>query len=329
MEFSPLLIIVLLLVLWAEFVNGWTDAPNAIATVVSTKVLSPKQAVILATTLNILGAFSGTAVAQTIGVGIVKPDIINLSTVAAAMISIIIWSTITWKYGLPTSESHALVAGLAGAGFAVGGINVLLWDGWVKVLIGLFFSTFVGFGLAYILFLSIAWIFQKKAISSVRRKFGKLQILSAAFMAFSHGSNDGQKFIGAFSLALLLAGITDTFTVFPWVILLCAIVMGIGTSVGGWRIIKTIGMKLTKLEPQHGFAAETAAATAIEIASRYGIPLSTTHTINTSIMGVGSVQKWSNVRWKVAANIVAAWVLTFPVCAIISWSVTKVMLWIF
>ena len=208
----------------------------------------------------------------------------------------------------------------------MGGPSVLLLDGWQKVGTGLLFSTFLGFGIAYILFVAIAWIFQRTPISGVRKTFGKLQILSAAFMAYGHGSNDGQKFIGVFSLALLLGGVTAEFTVPWWVILMCAGVMGIGTSIGGWRIIKTMGMSLAKLEPQHGFAAETAAAIAIEIASRSGIPLSTTHTINTSIMGVGSAQRLTGVRWSVARTIVTAWILTFPICGIISYTVTKVLM---
>ncbi len=326
---SPLLLFVFFLILWAEFVNGWTDAPNAIATVVSTRVLTPRKAVLLATALNIAGAFSGTAVAVTIGTGIVKADIINLHTLAAAMVGIIFWSTLAWKYGLPTSESHALVSGLAGAGLAAAGPQALLTSGWIKVGQGLIFSTFIGYALAYLVFVAIAWLFQRTPISRVRRTFGKLQIFSAAFMAFGHGSNDGQKFIGTFALALLLGGVTQQFTVPWWVILLCAGMMGIGTSVGGWRIIKTMGMNLTKLEPQHGFAAETAAATAIEVASRMGIPLSTTHIINTSIMGVGSAQRRSGVRWGVAGNIVTAWLLTFPVCTAISFVVTKLLLFVF
>ena len=329
MEFSPLLLIVLFLVLCAEFVNGWTDAPNAIATVVSTRVLSPKLAIAMATVFNIVGAFSGTAVASTIGKGIVRPESITIHIIAAAMISIIFWSTLAWKYGLPTSESHALIAGLTGAGLAANGVSVLLWDGWQKVIIGLFFSTFLGFGLAYVFFTIIAWIFRKTGISKARRIFGRLQIFSAAFMAFGHGGNDGQKFIGAFSLALLLGGVTQEFTVPFWVILLCAGVMGIGTSVGGWRIISTMGEKLAKLEPQHGFAAETAAASAIELATRFGIPLSTTHTINTSIMGVGSAQRFSGVRWRVAKSIVSAWILTFPICGVIAYVVTKILLLLF
>ena len=323
---SPILLLALFLILWAEFVNGWTDAPNAIATVVGTRVLSPKRAIILATFFNVMGSFSGTAVATTIGVGIVKPEVISIYSLVGAMISIIVWSTFAWKYGLPTSESHALISGLTGAGLASGGFSVLLWSGWQKVIIGLLFSTFLGFSVAYLLFVIITWLFKDVGISRVRRRFSKLQIFSAAFMAFGHGSNDGQKFIGAFALALLLGGITSEFVVPYWVILLCAAVMGIGTSVGGWRIINTIGVKLSKLEPQHGFAAETAAALSIEFASRLGIPLSTTHTITTSIMGVGSAQRFWGVRWRIAKDIIIAWVLTFPICGTISFLVTKLCL---
>jgi len=314
---------VLVLVLAAEFVNGWTDAPNAIATVVSTRVLSPYHAVIMATFFNILGALSGTAVAFTIGKGIVKSEIINLSTVAAAMVGIVFWSTLAWYYGLPTSESHALVAGLAGAGLATAGPSVLLWDGWRKVLIGLIFSTFLGFLGGLGIMASIYRLFYRSSPGVIRRLFGKLQVLSAAFMAFSHGSNDGQKFIGVFTLTLVLGGLLPEFRVPLWVILLCAGTMGIGTALGGWRIIKTMGLRLTKLEPVHGFAAETSAAFAIELASRLGIPLSTTHTINTAIMGVGATRRFSAVRWGVGGEIVTAWILTFPVCALIAWLVTQ------
>ncbi len=318
-----LLIFVLLLILWAEFVNGWTDAANSIATIVSTRVLSPKTAVIMATTLNIIGTFSGTAVAATIGKGIIRPDDVTLVTVASAMIAIIAWSTLAWKYGLPTSESHALISGLTGSALAVGGFSSLQWDGWTKVGTGLLFSTFLGFFVSFFVFKIIAILFANTAISKSRRIFGKLQILSAAFVAFGHGSNDGQKFMGAFALALLLGGMTTEFSIPYWVILLCATTMGLGTSLGGWRIIKTMGTKLAKLEPQHGFAAETGAAIAIEIATRFGIPLSTTHTISTSIMGVGTAQRVSGVRWSVAGNIITAWLLTFPVCGLLSFLITK------
>jgi len=318
-----LILPVLLLVLAAEFVNGWTDAPNAIATVISTRVLSPYQALIMATVLNVVGTMSGTAVAATIGKGIVKPEVINLTTVGAAMVGIIFWSTLAWYYGLPTSESHALVAGLTGAGLATAGPSALLWEGWSKVLIGLVFSTFLGFFGGLFIMGTLYRLLANSRPGAVRRGFGRLQILSAAFMAFSHGSNDGQKFIGAFSLALLLGGILPEFQIPLWVILLCALTMGVGTAVGGWRIVRTMGLRLTKLEPVQGFAAETGAALTIELASRLGIPLSTTHTISTAIVGVGTTQRFSAVRWGVTIEIVTAWILTFPVCGLIAWLVTK------
>jgi PiT family inorganic phosphate transporter len=324
---SLLLPLVIGLILAAEFVNGWTDSPNAIATVVSTRVLSPYQAVIMATVLNALGAMSGTAVAATIGKDIVRPDVINLTTVGAAMVGIIFWSTLAWYYGLPTSESHALIAGLTGAALATAGPSSLLWIGWYKVLIGLLFSTFLGFFGGLLLMGSLYRMLANTRPGTVRRTFGRLQILSAAFMAFSHGSNDGQKFIGVFTLALLLGGILPEFRVPLWVILLCALTMGMGTAIGGWRIVKTMGLRLTKLEPVHGFAAETAAALTIELATRLGIPLSTTHTINTAIVGVGATRRFSAVRWGVTLEIVSAWILTFPICGIIGWLVATIALY--
>jgi PiT family inorganic phosphate transporter len=321
-----LLIFVLGLILAAEFVNGWTDSPNAIATVVSTRVLSPYQAVIMATILNALGAMSGTAVAATIGKDIVRPDTINLITVGAAMVGIIFWSTIAWYFGMPTSESHALIAGLTGAALATAGPESLVATGWNKVLIGLLFSTFLGFfgGLFLMSLLYRGLAHTRPGV--VRQGFGRLQILSAAFMAFSHGSNDGQKFIGVFTLSLLLGGLIPEFKVHNWVIIMCAATMGIGTAIGGWRIVRTMGLRLTKLEPVHGFAAETGAAMTIELATRLGIPLSTTHTINTSIIGVGATRRLSAVRWGVTLEIVAAWILTFPICGAIGWLATKLFL---
>lgn len=317
---------VLLLVLAAEFVNGWTDAPNSIATVVSTRVMSPFQALGMATVFNVLGALSGTAVAATIGKGIVRPDVINLTTVGAAMVGIVLWSLFAYyRGGLPTSESHALIAGLSGAALATAGSSALLWVGWQKVLIGLAFSTFLGFSGGLVIMTLIYRMFASRNPAWVRRFFSTAQVFSAAFMAFAHGSNDGQKFIGVFCLVLLLSGIHTAFHVPLWVMLLCAVVMGIGTSIGGWKIIKTMGLKLTKLEPVHGFAAETGAGLTIELASRLGIPLSTTHTINTAIMGVGATRRFTAVRWGVTRDIVLAWVLTFPVCGFIGWSVAKLV----
>jgi PiT family inorganic phosphate transporter len=324
-ELSLGLLLVLLLVLAAEFVNGWTDAPNAIATVVSTRALKPSAAILMASALNFLGAMSGTAVAATIGKDIVRAEAINLTTVGAAMIAIVFWSALAWRYGLPTSESHALVAALTGAGLATAGVDVLLWEGWRKVFIGLLFSTFLGFGLGWMIVVAITWLFRRARPGRVQNTFGKLQILSAAFMAFSHGSNDGQKFIGAFSLALVLGGALPSFVVPWWVILICSLVMCVGTSIGGWRIIHTMGMRMVKLRPYQGFADETGAATAIELASRLGIPLSTTHTISTAIMGVGAAKRLSAVRWGVVREVVLAWILTFPVCGAIAWLVAAAM----
>ena len=325
-DHSLLLFFVLGLILVAEFVNGWTDSPNAIATVVSTRVLSPYQALIMATILNALGAMSGTAVAATIGKDIVSADVINLTTVGAAMVGIIFWSTLAWYYGLPTSESHALIAGLTGAGLATAGPSSLVWAGWSKVLIGLLFSSFLGFFGGLFIMTMLYRALANSRPGSVRKTFGRLQIISAGFMAFSHGSNDGQKFIGVFTLALLLGGIVPSFRVPIWVIILCAVTMGVGTAVGGWRIVKTMGLRLTKLQPVHGFAAETAAALTIELATRLGIPLSTTHTINTAIIGVGATRRFSAVRWGVTFDIVAAWILTFPICGAVGWLATKFFL---
>jgi len=308
--------LVLLLILAAEFVNGWTDAPNTITTVVSTRVLSPYRAVVMAAVLNILGALAtGTLVAVTIGKGIVKPEVIGLHTVASGMLAIIIWGTVAWRWGLPTSETHALVAGLAGAGLAAAGPSVLLWEGWQKVLMGLGLATVLGFLFGLIIMTVIYRLFSRTTPSSIRAVFGRLQILSAAFMAFSHGSNDGQKFMGVFALALFLGGVLPDFRVPVWVILICGIVMGLGTSFGGWRIIKTTGFQLTKLEPVNGFAAESSASLTILLASGLGIPLSTTHTINTAIMGVGATRRFSAVRWGITIQLVLTWIFTFPVCA--------------
>lgn len=319
------LIVVLLLVLGAEFVNGWTDAPNAIATTVSTRALSPRAAVLMAAVLNLLGVLSGTAVAKTIGSGIIDPAAVDNLTVGGAMVGIIVWSSFAARHGIPTSESHALVAGLAGAGMATAGPDVLVWSGWVKVIKGLFFSTFLGFGAAFVLMIIIYRLFRRFAPGEVRGIFRHLQIASSAFMAFSHGSNDGQKFMGVFTLALVIAGVLPTMEIPLWVILLCAFTMAAGTMIGGWKIIRTMGMKITKLENHQGFAAEMAAASTIELASRMGIPLSTTHTISTAIMGVGAVKRASAVRWGLTAEIVTAWILTFPVCAGISYAIVKIV----
>lgn len=323
------LIVTLLLVLGAEFVNGWTDAPNAIATVVSTRTLTLRKAIIIAVIGNVAGAMTGTAVAATIGKGIVDSQVIDLTTIAAAMFAIIFWSTLTARFGLPTSESHALIAGLAGAGLATAGPGVLLWAGWQKVFIGLGFSTFLGITSAYLCAKIVRRLAAPFPPQKTKPMLKILQIFSTCFMAFSHGSNDGQKFIGVFALALVLGGIGDKFAIPFWVIIACAVTMGVGTSFGGWRIIRTMGIKMSKIETYQGFSAESSAGAIITLASHFGIPLSTTHTIGTSIMGAGIAHRRSSLRIGVVKNVVLAWLLTFPVCGALAFLITLFLRLIF
>ncbi|MDQ3952316.1 MAG: inorganic phosphate transporter [Actinomycetota bacterium] len=326
MEDQVSLWLVLLLAYLFEFSNGWTDAPNSIATVVSTRVLRPFQAVAMAGVLNLLGAFSGVAVAKTIASGIVDADFVSLNTIAAAVLAATVWALGAQYLGLPSSESHALVAGLLGAGFAAGGAPALEWEGTRKSLIGLVTSPVGGFFVALLLMVGIYWIFAKTRPAVVRRFFGKAQIGSAAFMAFSHGANDAQKTMGIIALAIVLndvgtgAAAPEEFDIDTWIIVSAAVVMGIGTMVGGWRVVKTIGLRLTKLEPVHGFAAETGAAAVIFGAAQVGIPVSTTHAIGSAIMGVGATERLSAVRWGVAQQVVTAWVLTWPSCALLAYA---------
>ena len=322
--------LVLLLAYLFEFANGWTDAPNSIATVVSTRVLRPHHAVIMAGVLNLVGALAlGTAVAKTIAAGIVDLDLVTLDTVGAAVLAATIWAIGAQYFGLPSSESHALVAGLLGAGFAAGGLRGLEWSGTSKALIGLVTSPVGGFITGFILMVLIYRIFRRFRRSTVRKTFGKSQILSAAFMAFSHGTNDAQKTMGIITLAILLdeagtaGGIPKEFTIPIWVIVSAALVMGIGTMIGGWRVVRTLGLKMTKLEPVQGFAAETGAAAGITTAAHFGIPVSTTHAIGSSIMGVGATKRFSAVRWGVARQVVAAWILTWPSCAVLGFLLDK------
>ena len=315
------LIFAFIAVLAFEAVNGWTDAPNAVATVVSTRALPPVVAVAMAAVLNLAGALSGTAVAKTIGSDIVNIDVLTaegtgLQIGAAAALAVVIWSGAAAYFGLPTSESHGIVSGLAGAAVAVAGTDVLLWHGWQKVFTGVGSAVVFGFAGAFVLTIVILHLFQRANPSLMRRTFGPMQIVSSAFMAWSHGTADGQKAIGV--MAMLLAIWNETpateFHVPLWVILLGAGTMGVSTMFGGWRIIRTLGMRVTHLETYQGFAAEAAAATTLTVTARLGIPLSTTHTIGSAIMGTGSTRRLSAVRWGIAYNIVGAWVLTFPIC---------------
>ncbi len=312
------LAIALLAVLAAEFVNGWTDAPNAIATVVSTGVMTARQAIVMAVVMNTVGAMAGTAVAATVGKGIIAPSALTVPAITATMVSIIGWGSLAARLGIPVSKSHALLAGLAGAGFAGGGLDALQWSGWEKVLVGLVSSLAVGFGGAFLLGRLITALFSKAAPTRAKRNFDRAQMASAAFMAFNHGLNDGQKFMGVFTMTLLAGGAISEFHIQWWVILVCALTMGIGTSFGGWRIIQTVGSKMTRLSSWQGFAATMAASSTIFVASHYGVPLSTTHTITSSVVGVSASKRASDVRWGVLRRIMLAWVATFPACATIA-----------
>ena len=318
-----LLVSVIVLATIFDFINGFHDTANAIATSVSTRVLSPKVAVAMAAVLNMVGALTGTAVAKTVGSGLVEAAAVTQLTVVAALLSAIIWDLVTWYFGLPTSSSHAILSGILGAGVATAGTKIIIQKGVYKVFIGLVVSPVIGFILGFLLMLFMMWVFGRSAPSVVNSLFKKLQIASAAYMAFSHGNNDAQKTMGIITLALVSYYKLPDFNVPLWVMLLCAASMAFGTALGGWRVIKTLGMKLVHLQPIHGFAAEASAATVIEVASRIGLPLSTTHIISSTIMGVGATKRLSAVRWGVAGRIVIAWVFTLPACAILAWVICK------
>ncbi len=321
-----LLALVVLLALIFEFINGFHDCANAIATVVSTKVLSPKQAVFFSAVLNFVGALMGTHVAKTIGSGIIDGEIVTLTVVFCALFAAIVWNLITWWFGLPSSSSHALIGGLLGVALVKGGVDAIHISTLMqKVITPMFASPVIGFVVSFMLMLLIVWIVIALKLNpdSVNKKFRKLQLISSALMALSHGSNDAQKTMGIITLALVAGGALKAsadggFDIPVYVIIACAITMAAGTMNGGWKIIKTMGHKIIKLKPIHGFAAEGAAAGLILIASHLGIPLSTTHVISTSIMGVGTTFHAHAVKWRVVGNIVIAWVLTIPACAIIS-----------
>ena len=323
------LAIALFAVLVAEFINGWTDAPNAIATVVSTGVMAPRTAIAMAVVFNTFGAMAGTAVAATVGKGIVETSALNLPAMTSAMIAIIAWGGFAAKVGLPISKSHSLLAGLAGAGFAGGGLAALQWAGWTKVMLGMFCAVPFGFGASLLLAKLIVLFAGRMAPGRAKRLFDRAQIVSAGFMAFNHGLNDGQKFMGVFALTMLLGGATKTFDIPLWIILLCGATMGMGTSFGGWRIIETVGSKMTRISSWQGFAAEASASTTIFVASLFGIPLSTTHTITSCIVGAGAARRAGDVRWGVLKRIVMAWLVTFPVCAGIAFVAAKIahMVW--
>ena len=339
-------LIVLLTALVFEYINGFHDAANAIATVVSTKVLTPRQAIVLAAIFNLVGALMGTAVASTIGKGLVDTNVVTMVTIFSGLMSAIIWGLVTWWLGLPSSSSHALIGGLCGAAIASadGNWNVLHWATtdakgaaaglWPKVVLPMVSSPLIGFfGGAFLMFLLTICI-HRLTPRVVNGVFGKLQLVSAAFMAQSHGSNDAQKTMGIIALALFTGTKSGAFDHLPpwavflrtpefvvdkWIVVVCALTMAAGTAAGGWRIIRTMGHKMVKLQPVHGFAAETTAALIIHVATTFGIPVSTTHVISTSIMGVGASKRFSAVKWGVVERILWAWVLTLPVTGLLGY----------
>lgn len=318
---------IVLLGLAFDFINGFHDTANAIATSVGTRVLSPGVAVLMASVLNVVGALTGTAVATTVGKGLLLPGDVTQLLVIAALLSAIFWDLITWWQGIPSSSSHALVFSIIGAGVALGGWDAIQINGVGKTLQGVFFSPLIGFSGAFLILFGLLWLFARARPRLVTVMFGRLQILSAAYMAFSHGGNDAQKTMGVITMALAsYYGWTgDQWAVPLWVILAAAGAMGLGTATGGWRIVHTMGFKVVALRPIDGFAAETAAATVIEVASRLGIPLSTTHVISSAILGVGSAKRMSAVRWGIAGRILTAWLLTIPACFLVAWVIYTVL----
>ncbi|HBT96207.1 MAG TPA: anion permease [Desulfobulbaceae bacterium] len=313
------LILLVVIALIFEYINGFHDSANAIATVVSTKVLTTRVAVVYAGVLNTIGAFLGTHVATTIGQGIVDSSTVSHGVILCALLAAIIWNLITWYYGIPSSSSHALIGGLMGAGIARAGFSVVHIRGVMeKVIIPMITSPIIGFIFGLLCMVTILWLFRRANPNSVNKYFRRLQLLSSGVMALSHGTNDAQKTMGIITLALVSYHALDSFEVPIWVIVACALTMGAGTMGGGWRIIRTMGSKMIKLKPVHGFAAETSAAVIILSASHFGIPVSTTHIISTAIMGVGSSKGVHAVKWGIVGSIVMAWVLTIPTCMIIA-----------
>ena len=302
-----------------DYINGFHDAANSIATVVSTRVLSPGKAVIWAAFFNFVAAFTfGTAVARTVGAGMIDIKIVTFAVVFGGLTGAIIWDLITWIFGLPTSSSHALIGGYAGAAVAKAGFAAIIPTGWKLTIIFIFLSPLIGFAAGLLLMTLIYWLFRWTPPSRVDRWFRRLQLISAAFFSLNHGANDAQKTMGIIAGVLFAGGMIDTFYIPFWVVLLAHTAIGLGTLAGGWRIIHTMGSKITKLQPVGGFAAETAGAISLFTATHLGVPVSTTHTITGAIIGVGTTRRLSAVRWGVAGQIVWAWILTIPISATIA-----------
>jgi PiT family inorganic phosphate transporter len=315
-----LLILIIVLSVAFDFINGFHDTANAIATVVATRVLTPIQAILMAAVLNFVGAITGTAVAQTIGAGLVNANTVTQTVIIAALLAAIAWNLITWYFGIPSSSSHALIGGIVGAAVAQAGWGAPQYRAILdKVILPLLISPLVGFGGALLLMIVLLRALGRHSPAWIQSVFGRLQILSSALMAYSHGGNDAQKTMGVITLALVAYGAQRGFAVPLWVILVSATAMACGTASGGWRIIRTMGTRLAELRPIHGFAAETSAGLVIEVASRLGYPLSTTQVISATILGAGASRRLRAVRWSIAGSIVTAWIVTLPTCATLAW----------
>jgi PiT family inorganic phosphate transporter len=313
------IIVIIAIALIFDFTNGMHDAANSVATIVSTRVLSPKQAVVWAAFFNFAAFFIfGTTVAKTIGNGMIKIDTVTPTVICAALLGAISWNLITWYLGLPSSSSHALIGGYAGAAIAHAGFGVIITKGWYETLIFIVLAPAIGLVLGYFLKVATSWTIRKQSMASVNKWSRVLQLFSAAAYSLAHGSNDAQKTMGIITSLLFAGGIISVFKIPLWVVLIAYSSIALGTISGGWRIIKTMGQKITKLTPIDGFCAETAAASSIFLSTYLGVPVSTTHVITGAISGVGSANRFSAVRWSVTLNIVVAWVLTIPSAAIIA-----------
>ncbi|MCS7315996.1 MAG: anion permease [Bryobacterales bacterium] len=328
MSLLTLVVIIIVLALVFDFLNGFHDAANSIATVVATRVLSPLQAVVWAAFFNFISAFSfGTGVAKTVGAGMVDLKVVTLYVILAGLIGAIIWLIITWWFGLPISCSHALFGGYAGAAMArvalLEGLGsatkALIWSGWTKTVLFMVLAPLIGLALAYLYMIAIYWIFRHHSPRKMDVYFRRLQLLSAAAYSYSHGTNDAQKTMGIITAVLVTAGYLPDFRVPMWVILAAHAAIALGTLAGGWRIVETMGTRITRLRPRGGFAAETAAATSILLSTALHVGVSTTHVITGGIAGVGSIQRRKAVRWSVATRIVWAWILTIPASAVMAW----------
>ena len=320
-----MLVLVIGAALAFDYINGFHDTANAIATCVSTRALSIRAAITMAAVLNFAGAMISTKVAATIGKGIVDANNVTQMVVLAGILGAIVWDLITWYYGLPASSSHAIIGGLMGAVIAHAGTAALHWKGLEKIVLSLILSPIVGVVLGFIAMVIMLWCFKSTSPHPINNHFRRLQVLSAAFMAFSHGTADAQKSMGVITMALVSYGSLATFDVPTWVKIACALAMGLGTAAGGWRIIKTVGKDFVKLQPVHGFCVETASAGVILGASSIGMPVSTTHIITSTILGVGLSKRLTAVNWNVAGRIVIAWVLTIPASAIMAYVCYQVL----